>query len=319
MYYLGIDIGGTNIKTGIVDSRGNILRKTSIKTLSERPYLEIISDMGKSLIQTIKEAKLDAADIVAVGIGSPGIIDSQYGIVRYNNNIGWIDVSLADEIKKYIDKPVFVHNDANAAALGEWKFGAGKGLKEIVLITLGTGVGGGVVIGGKLLEGNHSAGAELGHLKIAEQGYACTCGRKDCWEVYSSATALIRETVKAMTDNPKTLMWNFVNHDIKGVDGKTAFECAKKGDITAQNVVDRYLYYLGEGLINMANMFRPELLILGGGVCAQGDYLIKPLQERISKYIYGGKLVESVKISVASLGNDAGIIGAAALAINEYE
>ena len=319
MYYIGVDIGGTNIKVGVVDSTGSILKKTSFPTKSQRPYIEIIKDIDNTIRNLLSEVGLVVNDIKAIGIGSPGSIDSRTGTVIYTNNLDWENVPLAQELTSLTGIPAYVHNDANAAAMGEWKFGTGKGCNDIVLITIGTGIGGGVIVNGKLLEGNYSAGAELGHTRIGGEGHLCTCGRTDCFETYSSATALIKFTKQAMQKNSSSLMWQFVGGDINKVDGRTAFECAKDQDKTAKEVVEKYIYYLGEGLANMANIFRPDLIILGGGVCAQGENLTKPLQEHLDKNIYANELVPTVKIVTASLGNDAGIIGAAALGIDKNE
>ncbi|HEY8390909.1 MAG TPA: ROK family glucokinase [Clostridia bacterium] len=319
MYYIGVDIGGTNIKVGVVDREGNILKKASFATLVERPHIEIIKEIDSTIRTLVAELNLKMDDIKAIGIGSPGSIDSKTGTVIYTNNINWKNVPLAKELTSLTGISAYVHNDANAAAMGEWMFGAGKGHNDIVLITIGTGIGGGVIVNGQLLEGNYSAGAELGHTRLGGEGYACTCGRVDCFEAYSSATALIRFTKEAMQKHPDSSMWQYVGGDINKTSGKTAFECMKTGDKTAKEVVDKYIYYLGEGLTNMANIFRPDLIILGGGVCAQGEYLTKPLQEHLDKNIYAKDLVPTVKIVTATLGNDAGIIGAAALGINRHE
>ncbi len=319
MYYIGVDIGGTNIKVGVVDSKGEILKKSSFATESKRPYIEIIKDIEITIRSLINGLKINLNDVKAIGVGSPGIIDSNSGTVVYTNNINWENVPLGKELTALTGIPSYVHNDANAAAMGEWKFGMGKGLKDIVLITIGTGVGGGVIINGQLFEGNYSAGAELGHIRLGGEGYPCTCGRTDCFETYSSATALIRFTKQAMEINPDSKMWEYVGKDIDKTNGKTAFECAKLQDKAAIEVVNKYIYYLGEGLANMANIFRPELIILGGGVCAQGEYLTKPLQEHLDRNIYAKGLIPTVKIVTASLGNDAGIIGAAALGIAKHE
>ena len=255
-------------------------------------------------------------ELVGVGIGSPGAINSGAGIVDYSPNLGWYNVPIAELILKRVKKPVKVSNDANVAALGETLFGAGKGYKDTILVTLGTGVGGGVVIGGKLFEGNESKGAELGHSVIVVNGQQCGCGRRGCFEAYSSATALIRETKEAMLRDRGSKMWDFVGGDIDKVDGKTAFETEKQGDATAKLVVNNYVLYLSEGLLNLCNIFRPEAIMLGGGVCAQGDNLLNRLKTRMQALHYGYQGTPAVDLLIASLGNDAGIIGAAALLMN---
>ena len=304
MYYVGIDLGGTNIKTGIVNEQGKIVAKSSIPTKSDRTADEVAFDMAFEVLNIVKSNKISMDELVGVGIGSPGAINSGAGIVDYSPNLGWYNVPIAELILKRVKKPVKVSNDANVAALGETLFGAGKGYKDTILVTLGTGVGGGVVIGGKLFEGNESKGAELGHSVIVVNGQQCGCGRRGCFEAYSSATALIRETKEAMLRDRGSKMWDFVGGDIDKVDGKTAFE------------TENYVLYLSEGLLNLCNIFRPEAIMLGGGVCAQGDNLLNRLKVRMQALHYGYQGTPAVDLLIASLGNDAGIIGAAALLMN---
>ncbi len=316
MYYVGIDLGGTNIKTGILNEQGKIVAKSSIPTKSDRTADEVAFDMAFEVLNIVKSNKISMDELVGVGIGSPGAINSGAGIVDYSPNLGWYNVPIAELILKRVKKPVKVSNDANVAALGETLFGAGKGYKDTILVTLGTGVGGGVVIGGKLFEGNESKGAELGHSVIVVNGQQCGCGRRGCFEAYSSATALIRETKEAMLRDRGSKMWDFVGGDIDKVDGKTAFETEKQGDATAKLVVNNYVLYLSEGLLNLCNIFRPEAIMLGGGVCAQGDNLLNRLKVRMQALHYGYQGTPAVDLLIASLGNDAGIIGAAALLMN---
>lgn len=313
MYSIGVDLGGTNIKAGIVDENGKILAKSSIPTIKERVAELVIDDMAGQIKKLIADNKIEYGDILGIGVGSPGAINSADGVVDYSNNLNWSDVHLAEQLNKFINLPVMVSNDANVAALGETLFGVGKKYSSTVLITLGTGVGGGIVLDNKLFEGNQSKGAELGHTVLEVGGEECTCGRRGCWEAYSSATALIRDTKRAMEANPDSSMWEEVSGDLDRVSGKTAFDCAKKGDMSAKMVVDKYILYLAEGITNFANILRPQAIILGGGVCAQGDYLLKPVKEYVEKYKYGFQNSPVVDILIAALGNDAGIVGAASL------
>ena len=233
-----------------------------------------------------------------------------------NCNLGWENVPIAAELAKLTQKPAFALNDANAAALGEAWCGAGRKYGSIVFITLGTGVGGGVIIDGKLFQGFRSAGAELGHVVIRMGGAQCTCGRKGCFEAYASATALIRQTREAMEKHPESKLWDLCGGDLEKVEGKTAFDGQALGDETAKRIVSRYVKYLAEGLVNICNEFRPEAIVLGGGVCGAGDVLLKPLKRRINRYIYGGTKYAPVKVVIASLGNDAGLVGAVKYAID---
>lgn len=313
MYAFGVDIGGTGIKAGIVDDCGKVIVKSSIPTDRSLDYKIIVAQIADQLKALCDKSGIALNDIAGVGIGCPGAINSKKGTVDYSNNLCWSDVPLLEELRKYISLPSKVSNDANVAALGETVFGAGKDYSDTVFITLGTGVGGGVVIDNKLFEGNESKGTELGHTVIVRGGELCTCGRRGCLESYASATALIRDTKVAMRKDKSSKMWNYVDGSLDKVDGKTAFECAKQGDYSAQKVVEDYLEYLGEGLCNFINIFRPQAIILGGGVCAQGEYLIAPLRRFIKDFSYGGDKSPSVDLLIATLGNDAGLIGAASL------
>lgn len=316
MYYVGIDIGGTSVKTGIVDKQGNIVIKSSVPTLRTRDYNDVVGPVCEQIGKLAADAGIDMAEIAGIGIGCPGIITSKTGVVDYSCNLAWNNVPLAKAFSQKLGKPTYVSNDANVAALGEAMFGTGKNYKDVIFITLGTGVGGGVIIGGKLFEGYESKGAELGHMVIVKDGQPCGCGRRGCMEAYCSATALIRDTKRAMNKNKQSAMWQFVDGDINKVDGRTAFECSKMGDESAKEIIDGYVAYLGEGLSNFVNIFRPQAIILGGGVCAQGDYLVKPVQKYVDEHTYGGGRAPRTLILTATLGNDAGLIGAASLAIS---
>lgn len=315
MYNIGIDLGGTNIAIGIVDENYKIVLKDKVPTRTERETSEIIDDMANLCKSLVERLNITFDDIGYAGIAAPGSIDPVNGVVRYANNINMVDYPIADELKKRIPlKKVYVENDANAAALAEAKAGAGKGLNDVIMITLGTGVGGGIVIGGKLYSGFNYAGAELGHTVIEAGGRACTCGRKGCFEAYSSATGLINMTKEKLQETKDTIMWDMVNGDIENTSGRTAFDASRKGDKAGQEVVDMYIGYLACGLTNMINIFQPEVLCIGGGVCGEGDYLLNPLKELIKANTYGYERQErNTELKIAELGNDAGIIGAALL------
>lgn len=311
-YKIGIDLGGTNIAVGIVTLDGAILAKKSVKTGSKRPFDEIVRDMADCTLSLLEENNISLDDVLHIGIGAPGSIDTANGTIVYANNFTDSEnIPIKKLLQSHIDKPVYVGNDANVAALGEVISGAAKGLKNVVMVTLGTGVGGGIVINGEIYEGQYSAGAELGHIVIIQNGEQCTCGRRGCWEAYASATALIRQTAQAMKEHPESLMNSMTTLD--NVSGRTAFDAARKGDAAGQEVVDRYIKYIAEGIVDVINIFRPEILIIGGGICNEGDYLLKPMREYINKYVYAGNRFPEPKIAVAALGNDAGIIGAAFL------
>lgn len=310
MYCVGVDIGGMSIKAGVVDNKGRILKKDCVPTDVDGGADKIIADIGE-LILRIADPK--DRDFVGIGLGCPGAINSAAGTVDQAYNLKWTGVPLAEKLSRHISRPIIVSNDANVAALGETMFGVGRTYSNTVMITLGTGVGGGIIIDNKLYDGNESKGGELGHMVVSIDGEQCTCGRKGCLEAYCSATALIRDTQKAMEKDKSSKMWEYAEGSLDKVSGKTAFECSKLGDKSAIKVVDRYIKYLGEGMLNFANIFRPQAIILGGGVCAQGAYLVNKLKDYCAERNYGFAGMPRFDILVAQLGNDAGIIGAAAL------
>ncbi len=310
MYYIGVDLGGTNIAVGVVTSDGNIKAKKSIKTGAARPFEEIFKDMADCILSLLNEQNISLDEVQSIGIGTPGSVNTEKGVLVYANNFKYGEnVPMRELLRKYIDKPVYLGNDANVAALGEVISGAAKGVKNAVMITLGTGVGGGIVINGEIYEGQYSAGAELGHMMLVHNGEQCSCGRKGCWEAYASATALIRQTKRAMQAHPESIMNQMTTID--AVNGRTAFDAMRKGDAAAKEVVDNYIIYIAEGLVDLINVFRPEVLIIGGGICNEGDTLLVPMRKFINEHVYGGSRNPEQVIKIAQLGNDAGIIGAA--------
>lgn len=309
-YYVGIDLGGTFIKGGIVNGAGEILCDNKVPTESDLGAEKVAENIAMLVDTLLKTAGIEKSSVVGIGMGAPGMIDSKAGTVIYSNNLRWKDFALGSSVEQRTGLPVKIANDANVAALGEVKFGAAKGLEDVVMLTLGTGVGGGIISGGRLIEGNKSVGAELGHMVIVGDGELCSCGRRGCLEAYASATALIRDTKYAMEVHRDSKMWEIGSID--NVTGKTAFDY-KDSDPYAKEVVDRYIRYLAFGITDFANIFRPQVILLGGGVCAQGDALVKPLQALLDRDLFAGSLGPQVKIEIAKLGNTAGLLGAAAL------
>ena len=312
MYRLGIDLGGTNIVAGVVDDEFRIVATAKCKTRIPRPAEEIVVDMARMAKEAVQNAGLTMADIAYVGVGSPGTCNADTGIVEYSNNLQFEKLPLRDMLGGMLDKAVYIENDANAAALGEALAGAAKGAQSCVCITLGTGVGGGIIIDGKIYGGFNFAGAELGHTVIMVDGELCTCGRFGCWEAYASATALINQTRRAMVNHPDSAMWS-IAEDLDKVNGRTAFDGMRAGDAVAAQVVDTYIKYIATGLINVINIFQPEVLCIGGGICKEGDTLLKPLAAHIERERYSKYSSHQTRLCVATLGNDAGIIGAAFL------
>lgn len=318
-YSIGVDLGGTNIAVGIVDEHHSIIKKGSVPTLAQRGPEPIIRDMADLCKKLISECGIRSEDIAGAGIACPGTVNPKTGIVEYANNIKFSDFPLTRLFSEYMKLPeekIAIGNDANLAALGEAVAGAAKGTASSVMITLGTGVGGGVIWNGQVLTGCAYGGAELGHMVIEYGGRPCSCGRRGCFEAYSSATALIQMTKEAFESHSETLMHEMCSGDVNRVGGKTAFAAMKKGDRVAAEVVDIYIDYLACGIANLINIFQPEVLTIGGGISGEGNYLIVPLKERLCHEIYSKDGVLKTDIRIAKLGNDAGIIGAAALAVS---
>lgn len=306
--YLGIDLGGTNIAVGLVDEKGAILAKDSTPTLSQRPYQEVVKDMADLCAKVAASDGYSMDQIKGIGIGSPGTVDAENGVIVYANNLDWHNVPLRAELQKYFSVPVQIENDANAAAFGAYVMEGGQ-VDSFLMITLGTGIGGGIIIDKKIYRGFNGAGGELGHITLVHDGVPCTCGRRGCWESYASVTALIRQTTEAIEAHPDSLMKQLA--DEKGeVSGRTAFEAAKKGDAAAQAVVDQYINYIADGVSSMINIFQPKLFLIGGGISKEGDYLLNPIKQYVLDNTYC-KEIPQTEIKIAAHQNDAGIIGAA--------
>lgn len=318
MYRIGIDFGGTNIAVGLTKDL-KVVCKASLPTkMGKRHVDEMVKDMAVLCRQLTEKAGITMKEVASVGIASPGVVNSEKGMVEYYCGMNLVNYPMADILSKELGgyKPVYMENDANAAALGEVLAGAAKGTENAVMITLGTGVGGGIVIGGKIYDGFNFAAAELGHIVIEKDGVPCACGRKGCWEKYSSATGLIRMTKEKMEKCPKSKMWQ-VSPSLDEVNGRTAYTAAKQGDRAALSVVKKYQDYLAVGLANVVNIFQPETLIIGGGVCGEGDYLLNPVTAQVMEEQYAKTSPKKTKLVIAALGNDAGIVGAAALGVNK--
>ena len=311
MIAIGIDIGGTSIKGAAVDSNGRVYETFSMPFVKGEPGEITVKKLASIVKEYIASFDLEKK-IEGIGIGCPGTLDIKNGVVNYSNNLGWDNLPIVDIMHEQLPYPIRLTNDANAASLGEAKFGAGKSYETIIMLTLGTGVGGGIIIDGKLFEGNEGKGGELGHTVIVVDGEQCTCGRKGCLEAYASATALIRDAKKAMRSNKRSLMWK-ISPDIDLVGGKVPFEAAKQGDPTAIAVIDNYVKYLGEGILNFCNTFRPNVIVLSGGLANAGAFLFDKVNKYVEERYYGYKSTPAVKIVPAELGYDSGKIGAAAL------
>lgn len=315
MYRLGIDLGGTNIVAGVVDEEYNIVAKASCKTDVPRPEKEICDSMAEIALEAIKNANISIDDVESIGIGVPGAVNPETGVIEYSANLFFHNWSIVEMMEERLNTKVKIENDANAAALGEYLAGSAKGAKNAIAITLGTGVGGGIIIDGKIYSGSNFAGAELGHMVIVKGGKECACGRQGCWEAYASATGLINLTKeKILTEKPEfSYMLKLCDDDISNVSGKTAFDAMAAGDPIAKQVVEEYISYLATGVVNIINIFQPDVLCVGGGVSNQGENLLAPLRAIVERERYTKHNDKQTVICQCSLGNDAGIIGAAYL------
>lgn len=312
MYWLGIDLGGTNIATGVVDENYKIIGRGKAKTDRSLPAELMADDMVKAVNMAIDDAGINREEIVAMGIGSPGAIDPTTGTVIRAANLNFKNTPLCKILKDKTGFDFYIENDANAAAYGELLAGAGKGKKEFIAVTLGTGVGGGIIIDGKIFSGHNHFGAELGHMVIMHGGEKCGCGRKGCWEAYASASALIRQTRKAMENNKDSIMWEIAG-SLDNVNGLTSFDGMRKGDRAAIEVVNKYIEYIAVGIIDIINVFQPEVICIGGGISKEGDTLLNPIKNYLDDGGYVTGIANHTEIKIAELGNDAGIIGAAFL------
>ena len=310
MNYLGIDLGGTNVAAAVVDREGTILGRASLPT--PRGAEAVADQMAAASLAAAEAAGLTLEGVASVGIGSPGAIDPTAGVVKFWSNLDFEDVPLGEMMAARLGKEIWLENDANAAALGEYVAGAGKGSQSMVAVTLGTGLGGGAVLNGKLYTGFNYAGLEVGHMVIEHGGRPCTCGRRGCFEAYCSATALIKRTREAMEADPSSLLWKLAGSP-EAVNGRTPFDAAAQGDAAAGRVIDEYVDYLGCGIASLVNIFQPEVICIGGGPSAQGETLMAPVRYILNREDYARNNVHRTRLVRASLGNDAGIIGAALL------
>lgn len=311
MYDIGVDLGGTNIAAAVVDERGAILGRGHLPC--PRGVETVADAMAEVVRQAVGNWGGSWEEISSIGVGSPGTIDPVRGMVELWTNLDFEHVPLVDMLSERLDgRRVLIENDANVAALGEYAAGAGMGAQSMLAITLGTGVGGGAILDGRLYTGFNYAGLEVGHMSIDCHGPVCTCGRRGCFETLASATALVRQARAAMADAPGSALWTLAG-DLDGVNGKVVFDALAQGDETARKAVDRYVEYLACGVVNLINTFQPEVFCIGGGISLAGDAILKPLQAIVDREDYARNIPRRTRIVPAKLGNDAGIIGAAML------
>lgn len=312
MYKIGVDLGGTNIVAGVIDNEYKIIGKGKMKTNAPRPAEEIFEDIAKCVELACKDAGISIEDVASVGIGTPGSVVKETGYIDFANNLDFQNVPAVEIFHRFLPGvKVYLENDANCAALGEALAGTGIGRKSFVAVTLGTGVGSGYVLDGKIVSGCNDAGGEFGHMCIKFDGEECNCGRRGCWERYAAATALIRQTKAAMEEDKESKMWKLCGGKIENANGRTAFDAMRAGDNTATSVVKNYLEYVAIGTVDIVNALQPEMICFGGGISNEGETLLGPIREYVEKYRYTRFAKIQTEIRCASLGNDAGIIGAA--------
>ncbi len=314
MYRIGVDLGGTNIAVGVVSEDLKIVGRGKVKTKCPRPAEEIFDDIALAIDMAIKDAGITMDEVSSIGVGTPGSVNKSNGYIEFANNLDFNKVPAKEMLEERLGKKeIFIDNDANCAALGEAVAGVGKGVGNFVAVTLGTGVGSGIIINGKIVSGVNYAAGEMGHMVIMVDGEQCNCGRRGCWEQYASATALISQTKDAMRHHHDSKMWELVSDNIDNVSGRTAFDAMRLGDETAKEVVDRYIYYVAAGVINIINALQPEIICIGGGIGHEGETILEPLRMHVKRERYSIYAAKQTKIMAAELGNDAGIFGAALL------
>ncbi len=313
---IGVDIGGTNLVVGLTDAQLKLIDQVSTPTLGKRAAQEIVDDIIRLIQSLMKKHALTEKEIESIGLGVPGWCNSNLGIVLECDNVNFKNTPIANMIRKVIDVPVYLGNDADCAALGEAYGGATKDVEHSIMVTLGTGVGGGIIIHKRIYNGFNCGGGEIGHMVIDMHGIPCVCGRRGCWENYASATALIAQTREAAKENPDSILCRSVGGALEKINGKTVFDALAQGCAVAQQVVDAYARYLATGIINLISIFQPETVVLGGGVSKAGAPLLSRVQRIMDAECYGDATsLPRTKLCIAQLGNDAGIIGAAALGL----
>ncbi|MCL2497052.1 MAG: ROK family protein [Symbiobacteriaceae bacterium] len=311
-YQMGVDLGGTNTRVALVDEELKIRRRLQERT-PKNDGQQIINTIIRLCKELLQQEGLSLEEISSLGVAAPGIVDNGRGIVVYANNLNWVNAPLRETITRELPLPFYLDNDANAAALAEALVGVNQGLQDSIVITLGTGVGGGVISQGKLLHGGYQAGGELGHMVIIAGGPLCTCGRRGCWETYSSAPALQRMARAAAQEDSSSGLWTACGNNLEQLTPKQVFLLAEQGDKAASSVIERYLALLATGIVNLVGIFKPEQIAIGGGIGGQGERITQPLQQAVNLESYGAKYLPNTKVVSTALGGDSGLIGAALL------
>lgn len=308
MYRIGIDIGGSHVAVGVLDKDNNFVASAHTPTRKELGGEAMVQDIIGCIDNALLLAGISPSECDGIGIGCPGSCNSETGVVNNAHNLGWYNFDICRIFREEYGLPTYLANDADCAALGETVAGAAKGSSNVIMITLGTGLGGGCIIGGKIHAGTKSLGGEWGHSVIKFDGEFCTCGRQGCWEAYAASSALVHQAARAAQENPDSILAQ------KGeLNGVKIFEAYDEGDAVTKKVIEQYGQYVAIGLVNLCNTLYPEKIIVGGGISAQGDKLLNPIRDYFYDHLFVGKRDDNPPIVPAVLGNSAGIVGAAAL------
>lgn len=321
MYYLGIDLGGTNIAAGVVNEQYQIIGRSKTKTRVPCSEEEMCSQLAFAALSALEDANITIDEIEWIGIGSPGSIDRTNGMITFSSNLHFHQFPLERLLSEKLGKRVIIENDAKAAAYGEFLAGALKNANNALAITLGTGVGCGIIINKQIYRGSNASSGEMGHMVIEHNGRPCKCGRNGCWEQYASANGLKQTTREMIENQPEHAahLLELIGHDLDNISGRTPFQAMRDGDMLGTKICNAYIEMLGCGLINAVNIFQPDIVCLGGGVCNEGEALLKPLRKLIEKERYPVEQSHPFTLCKAQLGNDAGIIGAALLGLETYD
>ena len=315
--FIGIDLGGTSVKLAILTAEGDIKQKCTIPTNINDEGAHIVPDIVASIKHHLDLYKMTADDFQGIGMGSPGAVDREAGTVEGAFNLNWKTLQPVREvIEREIGIPIFIDNDANVAALGEKWRGAGADDRDVVFVTLGTGVGGGIIAEGNLIHGTAGSGGEIGHMTVEPGGFDCTCGKKGCLETVASATGVVKLARKHAEEYAGNAQLKFIIDDGQEITSKMIFDLAKEGDELAVLVVDRAAYYLGLACSHIGNLLNPAYIVIGGGVSAAGEYLLEQVRTYFADFTFPN-VKKTTHIKLAALGNDAGIVGACYLALME--
>jgi glucokinase len=316
---LGIDLGGTKILTAVANTQGEMLSRDHSITPAKEGQEAVVKSILESVGRALDQARIAAPDLTAVGVGAPGLSNPETGILFTSPNLpGWKDVPLRDIIENELGRKAFLINDANAAALGELYFGAGRGASNFIYITVSTGIGGGIIIDGKVYPGSIGTAGELGHMVINDEGPLCNCGNRGCWEALASGTALVREARHEITNGATTSILQLAGGDLEKINAEVIHQAAQGGDSLATELIARIAYYLGVGLSNLINIFNPEVIVIGGGLSNIGDMLLKPAFEEAGRRAFK-QSYQAVHFACAELGRNSGVLGAAAFALNKLK